>query len=82
MKTIFYEKKSFLRSKDVEIRVQNFFFSEFRKIYFCERLDLKNFAGLIFANLRNNIFWDSFSRIWPDSQKSRKLVLQKFLPLK
>ena len=77
MKTIFYEKKSFLRSKDVEIRVQIFFFSEFREIYFCERLDLKNFAGLIFANLQNNIFWNSFSRIWPKFAKIAKVSTAK-----
>ena len=44
-----------LKSKDVKIRVQNFC-SQFCEIYFCKRLNLKNFMGLIFANLQNNIF--------------------------
>ena len=50
MKTIFYEKKSFLRSKDVEIRVQIFFFL--------------NFVRFIFVNARIwRISRDLFSRI-------------------
>ena len=55
----FLWKKCFLRSIEVKIREQNFFL-KFFQIYFRERLDLKNFARIIFANLQNNIFWDSF----------------------
>ena len=73
-------KKSFVRSKDVKIRVQ-IFFSEFCEIYFRERLDLKNFAGLIFTNLRN-IFWGFYSSIWPKFVQIAKISTAKISTIK
>ena len=49
----FYEKNLSWDPKTLKFEYKNFF-SEFCEIYFREHLDLKNFVGLIFANLQNN----------------------------
>ena len=49
----FYEKNLSWDPKTLKFEYK-IFFSEFCEIYFREHLDLKNFVGLIFANLQNN----------------------------
>ena len=49
----FYEKNLSWDPKTLKFEYK-IFFSEFWETYFREHLDLKNFAGLIFANFQNN----------------------------